>query len=294
MEFKSVKESDYSLICSFLKNSPYTTCDYSCGAFILWHRHYHAEYAIHDGFLYVRDNGSTVSYALPMGKGNWAQAVRALEPLATDGHLRFHTIPVEGALRLQSMYGNAMTYRFDRDDADYIYNAQSMVSFAGKKMSTMRNHLNRFQKEHPNYRFVAVNHDNLDCLADFFARINKIRDLSSAEAKAEEQAIPVLLRHLDCMDWCAGMIELDGRVVAASVGEYKRNCLIIHVEKADTTYSGCYQVMVNEFAKAFVKPGIAIINREDDMGLEGLRKSKLAYRPIRLLDKANVDILLGV
>ena len=86
------------------------------------------------------------------------------------------------------------------------------------------------------------------------------------------------------------MLKANGKVVGFSCGEIVGDTLIIHVEKADTDFSGAYQMLVNEYAKRFVTEGVAYINREEDTGDEGIRQSKESYHPLRLLEKYLVTV----
>ena len=88
----------------------------------------------------------------------------------------------------------------------------------------------------------------------------------------------------------AGLLRVNGRVVGFSAGEIVGDTLIIHIEKADIAYEGIYQVLVNEYAKCFVTPDVRYINREEDVGDEGIRRSKESYHPVRLLEKYLVRI----
>lgn len=295
MEFKKATKSDYSTICSYLKNCNIPICDFTPGAFIMWHSFYNMEFCVFDNFLYLRDGGSSPSYSIPIGQGDFKKAVSNLLPFANNGKLYFNNVTVDNLLRLRKVFSRrCIKYKFNRDAADYIYIAENMVTFAGKKLSTMRNHVNRFKKDYPDYKFVKMDESNFDRVKNFVKDFSEKKENLSDEAAAEIESIYTLIDNINYTDWCGGFIELDGKIIAISIGEYCGDTLVIHVEKADISYSGCYQIMVNEFAKAFVKQGINYINREDDMGLEGLRKSKLAYRPIRLIDKADVEISVCV
>ena len=112
----------------------------------------------------------------------------------------------------------------------------------------------------------------------------------SASAQAEEGCVRAFLRDFAAYAPLAGLLRVNGRVVGFSAGEIVGDTLIIHIEKADIAYEGVYQALVNEYAKCFVTPGVRYINREEDAGDEGLRRSKESYHPVRLLEKYLVQI----
>lgn len=121
---------------------------------------------------------------------------------------------------------------------------------------------------------------------DFTRRYHK----DSASAQAEEGCVREFLRDFAAYAPLAGLLRVNGRVVGFSAGEIVGDTLIIHIEKADIAYEGVYQALVNEYAKCFVTPGVRYINREEDAGDEGLRRSKESYHPVRLLEKYLVQI----
>ena len=112
----------------------------------------------------------------------------------------------------------------------------------------------------------------------------------SASAQAEEGCVREFLRDFAAYAPLAGLLRVNGRVAGFSAGEIVGDTLIIHIEKADIAYEGVYQALVNEYAKCFVTPGVRYINREEDAGDEGLRRSKESYHPVRLLEKYLVQI----
>ena len=110
-------------------------------------------------------------------------------------------------------------------------------------------------------------------------------DKDSLEYKMEERSLEVMFEYFDALELCGGVIVIDGNIAAFSIGEkLNESCALIHVEKADTSYKGIYAAINNEFVKNEWSD-FEYINREEDMGIEGLRKAKLSYRPHHMVKK---------
>ncbi len=101
-----------------------------------------------------------------------------------------------------------------------------------------------------------------------------------------------ILKNYGAYGMSGGLLRAQGKVVGFSMGEVYKDTLYIHIEKADTAYRGSYQVLLNEFVKRF-GAGTAFVNREEDVGDEGLRISKLSYHPCEILKKSIVRINAG-
>ncbi len=168
-----------------------------------------------------------------------------------------------------------------RDFCDYLYDAQSIITLKGKKYAGQRNHINKFKSLYPDAYFCEPDLPLArDFCRDYFEDFGKKTAVSDYEYAA-------LLHQLDNWDaygQVGGMLVHEGKAIALSVGEIVGDTLIIHTEKADIRYAGAYPMMVQSFAAAFAQ-NVRYINREEDMGLEGLRTSKLSYHPTALLEK---------
>lgn len=177
-----------------------------------------------------------------------------------------------------------------RDWFDYLYDAQDMVTFRGRRFNGQRNHIHHFQRLYPDWSFERVTAENLPEVCAFFDDFTRRYHKDSDSAQAEEGCVREFLRDFDAYAPLAGLLRVNGRVAGFSAGEIVGDTLIIHIEKADIAYEGIYQVLVNEYAKCFVTPDVRYINREEDVGDEGMRRSKESYHPVRLLEKYLVRI----
>lgn len=182
---------------------------------------------------------------------------------------------------------NKLCFLDDRDNYDYVYYTKDLIELAGKKYHSKRNHLNYFVNNYP-YKFVPFTKDMTEeCLA-LNRKISANKIMSSKEMllmNMEEQALKEAFYNFDECGFIGGVIKINGNIEAFSLGSVlDRKTICVHIEKANAEFRGIYQAINNEFCKCFGK-NYKYINREEDMGLPGLRKAKLSYRPVFYTEK---------
>ena len=294
LDFKPILLEDAGHFAKYFSCQTFRTCDYSVGAVYQWRAYFDTYYTVYaDMLLQIACyEDSEYCYAFPAGPGDMDAALSAIE---TDAAARglplvFCFVPEEALPVLKTRYGEDIDITSHRDWADYLYLAEGLKTFAGKKYHGQKNHLNRFVKDHPGYAYVPVTRDNYETARDFLRAFKKETDLSEPIKQEEITRAQELLRdHFDLV-LEAGYIEWNGEVIALSIGEIIGDTLFCHVEKAKREHAGAYQAIVSEFAKAVCREDTLYINREDDSGEEGLRASKMAYQPLKLLPKYWVRI----
>ena len=259
---------------------------------MLWQAYFEDAAAEICGALVLREQlpGIGHVYSLPMG-GDCLCAAREMAALAeAEGEpLRLFPIRREEMELLRGCFPN-LEAQLLRDWSDYLYDAQSMMTFAGKKLHGQKNHVNRFRRLYPDWVFEEITDENLPEVKAYFedhaVRFHKEEET----AVFEERCVREFLDHYWEYHPLGGVLKANGQVVGFSAGEIVADTLIIHVEKADTAFSGAYQMLVNEFAKHFATENVKFINREEDTGDPGIRQSKESYHPIALLEKYVVTI----
>ncbi|NLG93546.1 MAG: DUF2156 domain-containing protein [Clostridiales bacterium] len=260
----------------------------------MWRKFFYSEYAVDRDMLFFKVryvNGKT-AFTLPIGCGSTEDALETLEHYARRNktHLAFCSVPEEGLAILQNRYGDAVAYTQNRDSFDYLYIAEDMRSFAGRRFSGQRNHVNKFQKLYPDFRYVPMNEDNIGRVIEFFDRYAPEHVKDNPIAREETLRAKEILTYFIRFGLLGGFLEVDGQIIAFSIGEIVGDTLFVHIEKALKEYQGSYQMMVKQFALHEVTEKVRYITREDDAGDPGLRKSKLSYHPVRLLEKYFVTV----
>lgn len=260
-------------------------CDISAGVALFWRDHYDISFVRIGDCISLCYGGERLT--LPQGKCADA-ALRLL--LESDRPLTLAGLGEEDVKKVLAICPEATVKSHGRDYCDYLYNAEDLKTLAGRRFSGQRNHINKFKKLYPEARFEPIGEKNLsaarDFCRDYFEDYGKKTDVSDYEYKA----LLYQLDHFDEYGQLGGLL-LDGdRAIALSTGEVVGDTLIVHTEKADIRYSGVYPMMVKSFAEAFATDGVRYINREEDLGDEGLRTSKLSYHPVALLEKFTVTL----
>jgi len=187
---------------------------------------------------------------------------------------------------LEQALPNQLEFIADRPNYDYVYTTQDLIELKGRQYHPKKNHLNYFHNNYT-YEYVELTSAMADDAMDFIHAFNKRKCLPEHEMKLlmmEELAMEDALRNLEKVGYLAGAILIDGKIEALSIGGYLgKKTVTVHVEKANTEYRGLYQAINNEFCK-HVAAHVKCINREEDMGIAGLRKAKLSYHPVKLLE----------
>lgn len=250
----------------------------------MWSDHSGSEIATYAGGIIVKYRFAGVEmFAVPRGEAR-EEGMRLIEEYVRESgeELIFNSVDDEDFRFLASRYP-AIELKSHRDYDDYLYLAEDLRSFKGKKYHGQRNHVNRFMHDHPNYVFSPFGKEELPRIFAFLEEHKALSPRSEGEL-TEYACCERLLDAFEELDLLAAKIEVEGKIVAFSVGEVLGETLIIHIEKALPAYSGVYPTMCTLFAQAFSK-GLTYINREDDSGDLGLRMSKTQYHPIRLVPK---------
>lgn len=287
--FRPITASDADLLRSFTMDSKCMNCDMNVANLCSWQFLYHTEFAVVEGFLLLRFLlDGKVTYMKPIGKGNLQHVLTLLQDDARKlgEALRVACVcPCAQALMEESMPGS-FSFESDRNKADYIYLREALVTLSGKKLQSKRNHVSKFKRAYPNYEYRPLTEDLVsDCLllGEEWCRTNDCRELRAA--LAEQRMMTYALRHMEELHITGGTLFVDGRMVAFTFGSrINAETFDVCVEKADTAYEGVYAMINNEFASRLPED-IVYVNREEDLGLEGLRKAKLSYHPELILDK---------
>ena len=287
LEFKKLDIDDKALFESYLKNK-YENSETSFANLYIWKDYYNTVYTEYDGFLIILNtspNGKIHCY-MPYGDGD---VKNVLDELMAYLKIRGQDIRITSANRQQADYICSLypetRVRENIAFNDYVYLTESLINLSGKKLHSKRNHLNRFKSKYF-YTYREMQKEDFDkCLSLAGRLMLKDRDEDSYSYTEELKSIKRAFKYFDEFDFSGGVIEIDGSLAAFSVGEaLTDSCALIHIEKADTQYDGIYAAINNEFAKNRWKD-YKYINREEDMGIEGLRKAKLSYRPDHMVRK---------
>ncbi len=255
----------------------------------MWRDYFKNCYTIVDGTLIL---SSDSRFVFPIGR-NIGNALDKIEDYCKEKSIPMIlcTVSKKELDKIKERYDD-FEADADRDWFDYLYDKNSLLTLTGKKYSTPRNHINKFRKLYQNWSFEPINSENIPELIEFTKNFtfNSEKDES---ANLELKMCVEVLENYELYDMLGGVLKVDGKVVGYSIGEIVGDTLFCHIEKADISYAGAYQMLTNQFLQMFASDDdVKYVNREEDCGDEGLRKSKMSYHPIELIEKNTVKINL--
>ncbi|MFA6845696.1 MAG: phosphatidylglycerol lysyltransferase domain-containing protein [Sphaerochaetaceae bacterium] len=203
--------------------------------------------------------------------------------MQTDTPFVLECVPKEQALALKQ---EGFHIEHTRDLDDYLYSGEKLVTLSGKHLQSKRNHISQFKRDYSYTVSFLTEKDIPDCLALDWLWIQKNED--EKETREERIAIKRAFKYWKEIGFIGAVIRIEGKLVAFTIGEIIDSRLAIsHFEKADVNYLGIYSVINQEYASLFLKD-IQYVNRQEDVGLEGLRRSKLSYHPLLMVEKYKV------
>lgn len=290
IEFKRLmlsQKKDYERI---LFACPGRSCEYAFANRYLWGRQEAAFFPDCLGF-FSHFHGKSI-YPYPIGTGDRRRVLEAVMRDARERGIpcRIACMNREEAEELERWFPGEFLIRTDRDGFDYVYAIDDLAELKGRKFQKKRNHVNRFRTEHPESVCVPLDAGNLEAarkmVDDWYRR--RIAEDPHGEYLLEQVAMDRAFRHFGALEM-EGILLLDGgEVLAVTMGSrLSRDTMDVHFEKAREDVDGAYAAINQEFARYLREkyPEIAFLNREDDMGLEGLRKAKLSYQPHHFEEK---------
>jgi hypothetical protein len=286
-DFKPLSLEDREQITLCFRRSPPVTSELTFTNLFIWRHHYHFQWCFSaDTLLIVGQAGDEPLFALPpIGKGNLSPALKQLFTYLAR-HAQRPEIRRVPELFAQSHAGS-LPFEVIPDPAnsDYVYRTESLINLKGRKYHRKRNHLNQFKKGY-SYRYQSLGGDLIAACLDLEEQWCRLRSCVENPALLnEEMAMREALLHFDRLDCLGGVILVDERVVAFSLGEkLNPDTAVIHLEKANPEFTGSYAVINQEFCQN-AWSGFTYINREQDLGEPGLRQAKLSYYPDHMSNK---------
>jgi GNAT superfamily N-acetyltransferase len=276
------------------KNFP--ASDLSVGSLILWNAGTDMQFCLWNDTFTIRQNvGDQPAFTYPVGKDPDGMIDELLQYVQEENlPLRFYPVSEQRLLELRedSRFDNAMG-SYDRRWSDYLYSFEETKTFAGKKYSGQRNHINKFRKLYgePKIRLLKPeDQPKLDVMLTHYEAEHADANLLE---RMELESAKNLLALCECFQMITACLEVSDAIAAFSIAEIVGDMLVIHVEKALLEYEGAYPTMYNGLVRLVDRlfPGkCTTINREDDSGDPGLRTSKQQYHPIDMVHKYLIHV----
>lgn len=289
--FNPITIDSASDLLAFVNHIPARSCDYTPGNLLMWARYMHYRYTVVDDTLFVsclsQADMQEKAFLMPVGKMPLKENIGILQGFCNEiGHkLRLTAIPEPFVEELKQLLPNHRVEPLD-GWSDYIYSASSMVTMQGHSLNKRRNRLNKFLAEYPNHTYNRCTAEDIPDIIAFLQNASDCHDQTIMRCYEQGQCISTV-NNLGYYPQEAGIIRIDGKIVAFTLGEVFGDTMYVHIEKALREYAGLGEAITKYFATDIcsANPQITYINREEDLGDPGLRQAKRAYNPIDMLNR---------
>ena len=293
MTFQTLTLRDAGRLRPYYQDCGYGLCEYSLGVKLMWRHYFHPQWAQVCGCLVVRnriEGRDSFDFPVPGGEGDVEGALQAIEAWCAEKGvpLRFNSVPESELPRLLARYPYTRCTH-PRTWQDYLYRRSDLAELAGRHYAGQRNHIHKFRRLYPQAAFRPLTQADAPLLAAFWEDFAEQFPKDSASARKELEQSKRLLRRLDRPWLRVGGMLCEGKLIGISAAELCGDTLVIHIEKALYSYEGVYPALASAFAAAFGQDAL-YLNREDDAGDAGLRRSKTQYRPVRMGEKYLLEV----
>ena len=290
MKFKKIELSDKKIFDEYYRKYPQYSSYLSFVNLFSWQAVVNFQYAIVCGHIIVKyENYKNKKeyYLIPETDIDSFKTVVDII-LEKTPDISMSNLTKRQTEMLEEIYPGMFSFVHKRDNDNYCYLIEKMATLSGKKLHSKKNFVNRFKKEY-NYTYEKIDKTSSKECIELLDTWCKNKDCEDGGIKAEACACRLALKYMDELSLKGGILRVDGKIVAFSIGEkYNDEMVIIHFEKADINYKGAFQTIFMEFTKNEWMD-LKLVNREEDTGEEGLRKAKLSYYPEFMLEMYGAD-----
>ena len=288
MQFSQITIADSEWAIPKLEGAGYMTCEFAFANIYMWADLYNTVIADYNGFVIVRNIGRNHHHFLyPVGGTDLKSALQlCLDDASEFGKTpMIYSIPKTEIEKIEELFPDTFSFHTDRKNDDYIYNQSDLAELPGKPYQKKRNHYSRFCREHTDYFFEPLTEENLNEVLTFNELWGKEYAEDNESLQGEHDAIIRVLKDYKALGIQGGIIKEGDKILGfCYASKITDGVLCTHVEKAFHDVNGAYAAINHDFAKYF-EGQFELINREDDLGEEGLRKAKLSYRPAMIVPK---------
>ena len=291
INFKNIELTDKPWMDRLIRQSDLRNAGFNFTNMFVWGPTFSPQVAELNGRMAIKlGYGNAPIYSYPVGGGDLKEAVNELKKDAAERgiYMCIQGITKEVLPEFEALFGGEYALKEERNFFDYVYRVETLASLAGKKLHAKRNHIHRFEEQN-DWSFEPITLDNLpECIAMNEKWMAENEQEKQMDYSAEEKALALVFSNFEALGLEGGLLRSSGEVIAYTIGEVlNSDTYVTHFEKAFSHIQGAYPMINREFAKQIMAthPEIHYVNREEDMGLENLRKAKLSYYPEFLVEK---------
>jgi len=289
IDFKEIDINDKTVFDHYLSLRRYQNSEFTFTNMFIWRHAFNLRFSIVDDCLCVTGRyGQNYHFFFPPLGGEDSNIDSAIYRMIEHFRNQDYPITMKGITDttrsvLEQVVPGLFRYERDPNNDDYVYRSCDLIHLEGKKYHQKRNHINKFIKSYK-YNYESIDDSNIDeCIQAEMEWMERREPTNGLEY--EKIAVVEALRNFHDLKIKGGAIRIDGKIQAFSLGELLNpEMAVIHIEKANTLYHGCYAMINQQFAQHCWN-NIPYINREEDMGIPGLRKAKRSYHPVKMVEK---------
>ena len=296
INFTPITTQNKELYESFLFRDSERGCEFSFANVVLWGNQNFA--LVGENLAMLSHFGEYTVYPFPFGENVDKNVLDMIVAHAKENGnpVRFSGISPNKKERLEQLYPGKFSFSASRNSFDYVYDIDDLADLPGRKYHSKRNHIKRFENAFPDYKIISLNCENIHLASEISNRWFAQKSEENPENNFEMERI-ALSRAFDNFE----AFELEGIVLTDGINpvaftiasRLSADTFDVHFEKALRGVDGAYAVVNREFARALREkfPEVRFVDREEDMGIEGLRKAKLSYYPHHLVEKYRATLL---
>jgi uncharacterized protein len=286
-DLKMLEIEDRSTFQAFFAGDPPQASEYTFTNLFMWRKKFNPAWTVvEDCLLIIMNPPGESGYGLfPVGSGNKRKALDILIEILREFQEQARISRVESRMVEHLVDTTRFEIQVDRDNFDYVYRSEDLIQLKGNRYHRKKNHLNRFKKNW-NFEFRGMDDVLIDEVLQLQEDWCEFREcVDNQDLFLEDQAVYEALKNYRILKFKGGVILIDGKVEAFSFGEtLNPETAVIHVEKANPEIPGLYTAINQMFASESWSK-VEYINREQDLGLEGLKKAKESYYPVHMVEK---------
>ena len=290
MEFLPINLKSKDIIKKFFNMQRIEASDMLFGNLYIWHFSRDISYCILNDCLVIKTKFANEKYPFifyPLGLGDRIKTIKDMMDYFLSKNWRFSIRSLESYQKdeLEFNMPNVFDISPNRDKFDYLYQVADLISLNGRKLHGKKNHFNKFLNLYQNFIYERIDSSNaLDVLDAYMRWFNDNPNINDG-LKNEFIGIEAALKNFEALDMKGGIIKIEDKIAAFSLGEQiNSNSVVIHIEKANIFYDGIYQAINQQFLCNDWSE-MEFVNREEDLGIAGLRHAKMTYNPIRFIEK---------
>lgn len=288
LHFQEIKIEDREQVEKYLGFSEEYFCDFSFGNLFSWSVVENTKIAFLNNFLFIRfSDDQKFYYTFPLGEGEIEEALNLIieDAKINNKKMQFVCLNKVQTKILKNIFGEKIKINKNRNAFDYVYSVEKLATLKGRKYHSKKNHFNSFKKTNNNFIFEKINENNLTECSQFAKEWYK-ENPETPMLLREQQVLEVALKNYFKLNLIGALIKVDNKVIAFCVGEkmHQTNVFCTHFEKASKDFPTAYAA-INKLFSEFLLNDFEFVNREDDAGIDGLRKAKLSYYPEFILEK---------